>query len=58
MKSRKTIFITLTIGSIVLVSAVIFLLWLIPAIGLVNIHPLLPKLGFAAVIVLLPLPRG
>ncbi|OGW49299.1 MAG: hypothetical protein A2Z50_04495 [Nitrospirae bacterium RBG_19FT_COMBO_42_15] len=53
MKSRKTIFISLTIGSIVLLSAVIFLLWLIPAIGLVNIHPLLPKLGFAAVIVLL-----
>ncbi len=53
MKSRKTIFIALTISSIVLVSAVIFLLWLIPAVGLVNIHPLLPKLGFAAVIALL-----
>ena len=53
MQNRKTIFITLTISAIVLISAVIFLLWLIPAIGLVNIHPLLPKLGFAGVIILL-----
>lgn len=53
MQNRKTIFIALTISAIALVSAVIFLLWLIPAVGLVNIHPLLPKLGFAAVIVLL-----
>ena len=53
MQNRKTIFITLTISAIVLISAVIFLLWLIPAIGLVNIHPLLPKLVFACVIILL-----
>lgn len=53
MKSRKTIFAVLTIASIILIGTVIFLLWLIPAVGLVNIHPLLPKLGFIAVIVLL-----
>jgi len=53
MQNRKTIFIALTISAIMLVSAIIFLLWLIPAIGLVNIHPLLPKFGFAVVIILL-----
>ena len=53
MKSRKTIFAVLTIASIILIGTIIFLLWLIPAIGLENIHPFLPKLGFIAVIVLL-----
>ncbi|MBI5181303.1 MAG: DUF116 domain-containing protein [Nitrospirae bacterium] len=53
MQGSKKILTILTISAIFLVSTIIFLLWLIPTIGLANIHPFLPKIGLIIVAVFL-----
>lgn len=53
MQGSKKILTILTISAIFFVSIIIFLLWLIPTIGLANIHPFLPKIGLVIVVGLL-----